>query len=69
MRFELAAATKFPTPLQVPCRAEGGKPLAEAFLEEAVRAANEDLWGTLSCTMLVHPETGGRGRSCFDFFG
>ena len=27
------------------------------FLEAAVRAANEDLWGTLSCTRLVDPRT------------
>lgn len=27
------------------------------FLEEAVRFANEDLWGTLSCTLVLHPNT------------
>ncbi len=27
------------------------------FLEQAVRFANEDLWGTLSCTLVLHPDT------------
>ncbi|KAL4443037.1 hypothetical protein ABPG77_008528 [Micractinium sp. CCAP 211/92] len=31
--------------------------LEEAFMQAAVRSANEDLWGSLSCTVLVHPET------------
>ena len=26
----------------------------EAFLEAAVKFANEDCWGTLSCAMMVH---------------
>jgi acyl-CoA reductase-like NAD-dependent aldehyde dehydrogenase len=29
----------------------------ERFLEEAVRVANESCWGTLSCSLLVHPAT------------
>lgn len=29
-------------------------------MQAAVRAANEDLWGTLSCTVLVHPDTEAR---------
>jgi len=41
----------------VPCQPGTGQSLAEAFLEEAVRAANEDIWGTLSCSLIVHPET------------
>ena len=27
----------------------------EAFLEAAVRFANEDCWGTLSCALMVQP--------------
>jgi hypothetical protein len=30
---------------------------AGRFLERAVPFANDDCWGTLSCTLLVHPET------------
>ncbi len=30
---------------------------AEEYLVEAVRFANEEVWGTLSCMMLVHPKT------------
>lgn len=30
---------------------------ASAFLEKGVKAANEQIWGTLSCVMLCHPET------------
>jgi acyl-CoA reductase-like NAD-dependent aldehyde dehydrogenase len=30
---------------------------ASTFLELAVKAANDDIWGSLSCAMLVHPET------------
>ncbi|KAL4457777.1 hypothetical protein ABPG75_012642 [Micractinium tetrahymenae] len=42
----------------VPVRHAGpASSLEEGFLQEAVRAANEDLWGTLSCTLLVHPDT------------
>ncbi len=28
-----------------------------AFLEQAVALANEDIWGTLSCVLLIHPAT------------
>lgn len=34
-----------------------GRPAEVRYLEAATRAANDDLWGTLSCVMLVHPET------------
>lgn len=34
-----------------------GGPSVERFLEKAVAFANDRCWGTLSCTMLVHPET------------
>lgn len=44
----------------MPCTAGPGKTLEEAFLEAGVQAANNDLWGTLSCTVLVHPETEAR---------
>ncbi len=27
----------------------------EAFLEAAVKFANEECWGTLSCALMVHP--------------
>ncbi len=30
---------------------------APTFLKEAVRVANEEIWGTLSCAMLCHPES------------
>ncbi|MEE2750048.1 MAG: NAD-dependent aldehyde dehydrogenase, partial [Myxococcota bacterium] len=30
---------------------------AEEYLEKAVAFANESMWGTLSCMMLVHPKT------------
>ncbi len=30
---------------------------AREFLDKAVRFANDEVWGTLSCAMLVHPET------------
>lgn len=36
---------------------DGEGSLVEAFLEQAVRAANEDLWGSLSCSLLVDPTT------------
>lgn len=36
--------------VRVPCNG------AEDFLEKAVRIANKHLWGTLSCTILLHPE-------------
>lgn len=29
-------------------------------MEAAVKAANTDLWGSLSCTLLVHPDTEAR---------
>jgi len=31
--------------------------LVNAYLASAVRIANENLWGNLSCTILVHPKT------------
>lgn len=37
--------------------AGGSGSLEERYLEAAVKAANQDLWGSLSCTILVHPET------------
>jgi hypothetical protein len=30
---------------------------ASGYLSRAVQVANHDIWGTLSCVMLVHPET------------
>lgn len=44
-------------PPQVPTDAAAGSSLAERFLATAVPAANRDLWGSLSCTLLVHPAT------------
>jgi len=44
-------------PAQVPTDAAGSGSLAERFLATAVPAANRDLWGSLSCTLLVHPAT------------
>lgn len=43
--------------VKVPTAAAAGDSLAERFLAAAVLAANRDLWGTLSCTLLVHPAT------------
>jgi hypothetical protein len=31
--------------------------MAQRFLERAVRAANDDIWGSLSCTLLASPAT------------
>lgn len=42
---------------QVPTGSTAGGSLAERFLEAAVPAANQHLWGSLSCTLLVHPST------------
>lgn len=42
---------------QVPTGSSGGADLAEAYLQRAVKEANEHMWGSLSCTVLVHPET------------
>lgn len=28
----------------------------EAFLAESVRFANDDLWGSLSCMIILHPD-------------
>lgn len=44
-------------PPQVPTEGAAGGSLAERFLSAAVPAANRDLWGSLSCTVLVHPAT------------
>lgn len=41
----------------MPTAAAAGDSPAERFLAAAVPAANHDLWGTLSCTLLVHPAT------------
>jgi acyl-CoA reductase-like NAD-dependent aldehyde dehydrogenase len=42
---------------KVPADAAARGSLAERFLAAAVPAANNDLWGSLSCTVLVHPAT------------
>ena len=44
-----------PSP-QVPAVA-GTASVEQGFMSAAVKAANEHLWGTLSCTLLVHPAT------------
>ena len=35
----------------------GAASLADGYLQAAVKAANEDVWGSLSCSILVHPDT------------
>ncbi|PSC71464.1 NAD-dependent aldehyde dehydrogenase [Micractinium conductrix] len=35
----------------------GTASVEQGFMSAAVKAANEHLWGTLSCTLLVHPAT------------
>ena len=42
--------------LEVSAPGPGGASVPR-FLEEAVKLANESCWGTLSCTLLVHPAT------------
>jgi hypothetical protein len=42
--------------LQVPAP-KGGASLVEGHLETAVKAANEHIWGSLSCTVLVDAAT------------
>lgn len=37
--------------------APGAASLEEGYLQAAVKAANEDVWGSLSCSILVHPAT------------
>lgn len=37
--------------------AAAGPELVPSFLKAAVKAANDDIWGSLSCTLLVHPAT------------
>ncbi len=37
-----------------------------AFLEAATRFANEDCWGTLSCVVLIHPDTARQHARAFD---
>jgi len=39
---------------------------ADDFLEKATQFANEGIWGTLSCSMLIHPETEKRYPHAFD---
>jgi acyl-CoA reductase-like NAD-dependent aldehyde dehydrogenase len=36
------------------------------FLAAAVRFCNDDVWGTLSCMMLIHPETQKRHAAAFE---
>lgn len=35
----------------------GEQPDPTAFLQQAVELANSELWGTLSCNLLIHPKT------------
>lgn len=41
---------------------------AAEFMQEAARIANDEIWGTLSCMVLVHPETEKRHAKAFDRF-
>ena len=41
--------------VKVPCAA--GAEQVPSFLARAVAACNEEIWGTLSCTLLMHPAT------------
>lgn len=41
--------------VKVPCAA--GAEQVPSFLKRAVEACNEEIWGTLSCTVIVHPAT------------
>lgn len=36
------------------------------FLAKAVRFANEDVWGTLSCALIIHPKTAAEHAAAFD---
>ena len=37
--------------------APGAASLEEGYLQAAVKAANDDVWGSLSCSIFVHPAT------------
>ncbi len=39
---------------------------ATNFLGNAVRFANDDIWGSLSCMMLIHPKTQKQHRAAFE---
>ena len=39
---------------------------ATAFLGNAVRFANEDIWGSLSCMVMIHPKTQKQHRAAFE---
>lgn len=39
---------------------------AGEFMQEAARIANEEIWGTLSCIVLIHPETEKTHKKAFD---
>lgn len=54
-RNERAFAEEFFCPVIGETEIGSADPIA--FLDEAVRFANERLWGTLSATLIVHPES------------
>lgn len=41
---------------------------ARQYMQEAARVANDEIWGTLSCMVLIHPDTERAHRAPFDHF-
>lgn len=39
---------------------------ADSFLEKAVPFANDEVWGTLSCMVLIHPKTQAQHQAAFE---